>query len=109
VVLTTHPLLAPRLRMSRIRVYLYSPSRPLVACYRVNFIYIYIYIGVGVRGGAVVEALRYKPESRGIDSRWFYWNFSFTSFRPDYGSGLYSACNKNEYQEYFLGVKAASA
>jgi hypothetical protein len=25
---------------------------------------------LGVRDGAVVEALRYKPESRGIDSRW---------------------------------------
>jgi hypothetical protein len=24
----------------------------------------------GARGGAVVEALRYKPEGRGIDSRW---------------------------------------
>jgi hypothetical protein len=30
------------------------------------------------RGGAVVEALRYKPEGRGIDSRWCHWNFSFT-------------------------------
>jgi hypothetical protein len=28
------------------------------------------------RGGAVVEALRYKPEGRGIDSRWCHWNFS---------------------------------
>jgi hypothetical protein len=35
VVLTTHPLLAPRSRMSR--AILYSPSRTLVACYRVNF------------------------------------------------------------------------
>jgi hypothetical protein len=28
------------------------------------------------RGGAVVEALRYKPEGRGIDSRWghFRWH-----------------------------------
>jgi hypothetical protein len=26
----------------------------------------------GVRGCAVVEALRYKPEGRGIDSRWFH-------------------------------------
>jgi hypothetical protein len=26
----------------------------------------------------VVEALRYKPESRGIDSRWCNWNFSLT-------------------------------
>jgi hypothetical protein len=24
---------------------------------------------IGARGGAVVEALRYKPEGRGIDSR----------------------------------------
>jgi hypothetical protein len=30
------------------------------------------------RGGAVVEALRYKPEGRGIDSRWCHWNLSLT-------------------------------
>jgi hypothetical protein len=30
----------------------------------------------GARGGAVVEALRYNPEGRGIDSRWCHWNFS---------------------------------
>jgi hypothetical protein len=30
------------------------------------------------RGGAVVEALRYKPEGRGIDSRWCHWNSSLT-------------------------------
>jgi hypothetical protein len=29
-------------------------------------------------GGAVVEALRYKPEGRGIDSRWCHWNFLLT-------------------------------
>jgi hypothetical protein len=29
-------------------------------------------------GGTVVEALRYKPEGRGIDSRWCHWNFSLT-------------------------------
>jgi hypothetical protein len=32
----------------------------------------------GARGSAVVEALRYKPECRGIDSRWCHWNFSLT-------------------------------
>jgi len=32
-----------------------------------------------------------------------------TSFRPHYGSGVDSASNRNEYQEYFLGVKAAGA
>jgi len=29
------------------------------------------------------------------------------SFRSHYGPGIDSASNKNEYQEYFLGVKAA--
>jgi len=48
-----------------------------------------------------LEALRYKPEGRGSDSRWYLWNFSLTqTFRP------HSACNTNEYQEYFLGGKA---
>ena len=57
-----------------------------------------------------VEALRYKPEGRGFDFRWCRWNFSLiSSFRPQYGSGADSASNRNEYQEYFLGVKAARA
>jgi len=30
-------------------------------------------------------------------------------FRSHYGSWVDSACNKNVYQEYFLGVKAAGA
>ena len=54
----------------------------------------------------LVEALRYKPEGRGFDSRWCHWNWSF-SFRPHYGPGVDSASNRKEYQEYFLGVKAA--
>jgi hypothetical protein len=32
-----------------------------------------------------------------------------TSFRPHYGPGVDSTSNRNEYQEYFLGVKAAGA
>jgi hypothetical protein len=33
-------------------------------------------------------------------------NFSLTqSFRPQYGPGVYSASNRNEYQEYFLRGK----
>jgi len=31
------------------------------------------------------------------------------SFRPHYGPGIDSASNRNEYQEYFLAVKAAGA
>jgi len=30
-------------------------------------------------------------------------------FRSHYGSGVESASNINEYQQYFLGVKAAGA
>jgi len=33
----------------------------------------------------------------------------YISFRPHYGPGVDSASNRNEYQEYFLGVKAAGA
>jgi hypothetical protein len=58
----------------------------------------------------LVEALRYKPEGHGFDSRWCHWNFSLTqSFRPHNSAGVDSASNRNEYQEYFLGVKAAGA
>ena len=31
------------------------------------------------------------------------------SFRSHYGPGVDSACNRKEYQEYFMGVKAAGA
>jgi hypothetical protein len=31
------------------------------------------------------------------------------SFWPHYDPGVDSASNRNEYQEYFLGVKAAGA
>ena len=31
------------------------------------------------------------------------------SFRSHYGPGVESASNRNEYQEHFLGVKAAGA
>ena len=53
----------------------------------------------------LIEALPYKPEDRGFDSRWCHWNFSLSSFRPHYDPGVDSASNRNEYQEYFLGGK----
>jgi hypothetical protein len=58
----------------------------------------------------LVEALSYKPEGRGFDSRWCHWNFSVTySLEPHYGSWIDSASKRNEYQDYFLGVKVAGA
>ena len=66
-----------------------------------------------IKGHAVAqlfEALRYKPEGRGFHSRWCHWNFSLTwSFRQHYGPGVHSASNRNEYQKYFLAVKAGGA
>ena len=35
--------------------------------------------------------------------------FHWQSFWPHYGPGVDSASNRNEYQEYFLGVKEAGA
>ena len=52
----------------------------------------------------LADAPRYKPEGRGFDFRWCHWNFSLT-----FGPGVDSVSNRNEYQEYFLGVKAAGA
>jgi hypothetical protein len=54
--------------------------------------------GMGHAVVQLVEALRYKP-----DSRWCHWNFSFTKyFWPHYGPGIDSASNRNEYKENFL-------
>jgi hypothetical protein len=69
-----------------------------------------LYFEGWARGDVVVKVLRYKPAGRGFDSRWFHWNFSvIKSFRSHYGPGDDSASNRNEYQVYFLGVKAAGA
>ena len=58
----------------------------------------------------MVKVLCYKSEGRWFDSRWCHWNFSLPKYlRSDYGPGVDSASNRNEYQENFLGVKAAGA
>ena len=62
----------------------------------------------GDRGSTVVKVLCYKSEGRWFDPSWCHWNSSLT-FRSHYGPGVDSASNTNEYQEYFLGVKAAGA
>jgi hypothetical protein len=67
------------------------------------------YFPDGARGGAVVEALSYKPEGRGIDSQWCNGIFHWHNPSGYYGPGVNSDSNINEYQEYLLGVKAAGA
>jgi hypothetical protein len=59
-------------------------------------IYVSSHFLVGYAVTQLVEVLRYKPESRGIDSRWCYWNFSLAcSFWLPYGPGGESASNRN--------------
>jgi len=56
------------------------------------------------------EALCYKPEGHEFNSHWCHWNISFTwSLQLHYGPGVDWASNRNEYQEFFLGVKMAGA
>ena len=57
---------------------------------------------MGARSGAV-EALRYNPEGRGFNSRWFHW--SFYLHNPS-DPVVDSDSNRNEYQEYFLWGKS---
>jgi len=56
------------------------------------------------------EAQRYNLEGRGFASRWCHCNFSLKkSFPSHYDPGVYLPCKRNEYQEFFLRVKAAVA
>jgi len=51
----------------------------------------------------LVEALRYKPEGRGFDSRWCHCDFSLTYyFRAHYGTGVLGGGGKDGW---WLGLK----
>jgi len=63
-------------------------------------------------GTAVAQWLRYCATNRKVadsipDVNGFFIDIKF--FRSHYGPGVDSASNRNEYQDYFLGVKAAGA
>jgi len=82
----------------------------------VNVFYIYIYTSLCksyylqiYRGSTVVRMLCYKSEGRCFDLVSLEIFIDIKSFRSHYGPGVDSASNKNEYQEHFLGVKAAGA
>ena len=68
-------------------------------------------LGICNKFNTVVKVLCYKSEGRWFDLSWCQWIFfiDIKSFRSHYGSGVDSASNRNEYQEFFLGVKAAGA
>ena len=84
---------------------------PPFVCFVLCGSYLNILLSNGVHAVAqLVEALRYKSEGSGFDSRWCHWNISLTSsLRRHYDPGVDSASNRNEYHEYLMGVKAAGA
>ena len=102
---TTHPQLAPNLK----KEYSYTPTPPLgLRGLFLGALYFFTCFMWAHAAAKLTEALRYKPKSRGFDSRWCHWNFSLThSFRPHYGPRVDSSSKRKDYQEYLLGVKAA--
>jgi hypothetical protein len=54
---------------------------------------------VGARGSVVVKAQSYKPEGRGITSRWGGFFLIHLILLAALGPGVDSASNRNEYQE----------
>jgi len=54
-----------------------------------------------------VWALHYKAKGRGFESLFCHWNFHWHNSSGRTMDGVDSASNRNEYQEYFLGVDAA--
>ena len=67
-------------------------------------------IPFGDHGSTVTKVLCYNSEGLWFDPSWCHRIFiDIKSFRSHYGPGVDSAFNRNEYQVYFLGVKAAGA
>jgi len=63
------------------------------------------HVNTGDRGGTVVKLLCYKSIPAGVIG---FFN-DIKSFRSHYGPGVDSTCNRNEYQENFMGVKVGGA
>ena len=73
-------------------------------------VYLHYLLTPGDRGGTAVKVLCYKSEDRWFNPSSCHWIFiDIKSFGSHYGPGVDSASNRNEYQEYFLGVKVAGA
>ena len=64
----------------------------------------------GDRGGTVVKVLCYNRKVAGsIPAGVSGFFIDIKSFRSHYGPGVDSDSNRNNYQEYFLGINAAGA
>jgi len=50
----------------------------LISCIKLVFLLNNLYSLLAHVLAQLVEALRYNPEGRGMDCRWYLWNFSLT-------------------------------
>ena len=72
-----------------------------------SIFYVKYLIYKGDRGSTLVKVLCYKSVRSQLESLEFF--IDIKSFRSHCGPGVDSASNRNDYQEYFLVVKAAGA
>ena len=74
---------------------------------------VYLHYYIRYKGTAVAQWLRccatYRKAAGSIPAGVSGIFIDIKSFRSHYGSGVDSASNGNEYQEYFLRVKATGA
>jgi len=70
---------------------------------------LFCYFLTNIRGTAVAQWLRCCATNRKVAGSIpvIVSVFDIKFFRSHYGPGVDSASNRNEYQEYYLGVKAA--
>jgi hypothetical protein len=60
-------------------MYIYVCVCMLICMWVACVAYLGMYIAnVGYAVAQLVEALRYKPQGRGLDSQWCHWHFSLT-------------------------------
>jgi len=98
---------APVMKYSPISNYFLLPRTEHFLQYTVHNFYLHHLLRAD-RGSTVVKALCYKSEGRCFDPSWCQWIFQrHKNFRSHCGPGVDSSTNINEYQEYFLEVKAA--
>jgi len=95
-----------------VELYLYSPYKPSL-CEQGNFTFNFVFTIRVTVGTAVAQWLRCCATNGKVDgsiqagvSGFF---IDIKSFRSHYVPGVDSTSNRNEYQEHFLGVKAAGA
>ena len=121
ITLVTNFQFPVRRRISQLGEDLFFFSRVTPLCtvhhhhhyYYYYYYYVYVLVVIFSWGTAVAQWLRCCVTNRkvagSIPAGVIGIFIDIKSFRSHYGPGVDSVSNRNEYQEYFLGIKAANA